>query len=118
MTERKPSQRAAREAVAQLGQLGQNERLGIADRKVCLMASEWLAQFHQLQSRLENAEAYLNDEVRRHETALASLSHRKARPNGPMYGPELLAHLRRLRAELETGLPATPRSVPFAATSV
>lgn len=113
MPDKPITRRSARDTIAQLNRLGHHELLEAADRKVCLIACEWLSDYHDLQSRLENAEAYLNDEVHRHETTLANLSRRSSKPHGPLHGAELLAYLRRLKHELEDSLPASPRSRPF-----
>lgn len=116
MSKTKLSGTATREAAAHLNRLGQDESLSMADRKTCLMASEWIGQVHELRDRLDLAEAFLNDELRRCETALARLSRRSPRPHEPLCGTELIAHLRRVRSELESAFPAAPTAIPFGAT--
>lgn len=112
-----PASRTVRDTTARLERLARRDELTPAEKQSCLRAAEWLRTQDTIMQRLDAAEAYLHDEVRRLETALACLWRRA--PRRPEAGGDvrLVDHVRRLKAELKQALPVEPRSRPFGATT-
>jgi hypothetical protein len=113
MSDTMPSLHTTRDTAERLQQLALKSTLNAGDKQACLHAAETLAALADMCTRLEAAEAFLNDEARRLETTLAALNRRRPRRLTTVDATELVDHVRRLRGELEQALPSEPRSVAF-----